>query len=170
MHTEVIKYIWSVYDKHPKMFVDKNVLDVGSRDINGNNRIFFEDGYYTGLDLGKGKNVDVVCPIHKYISTQYDTIICTEMLEHDEHYKESLKRMYELLRPGGLLIITAAGSARPEHGTRRTTPHASPDTPDYYKNITIEMLRKEFRPGMFEESETKNSHDMRDIYFYGIKK
>lgn len=171
MHNEAIKYVWSVYDKHPKAFINKIVLDVGSMDINGNNRSFFEGCHYTGLDLGHGKNVDVICPIHKYNpGILYDTIICTEMLEHDEHYKQSLQNMYKLLKPGGLLVLTAASNNRPEHGTKRTTPHASPNTPDYYQNITLNMLVNSLQPGLFAESQTTQSPDLRDIYFYGIKK
>ena len=62
------------------------------------------------------------------------------MLEHDKHYKESLQAMYNLLVPGGFLLLTAAGFNRAEHGTTRTTPEASPFTTDYYENITYQML------------------------------
>jgi hypothetical protein len=47
-------------------FIDKCVLDVGSLDINGNNRYLFDNCEYTGLDIGEGPNVDIVMPIHEY--------------------------------------------------------------------------------------------------------
>ena len=53
-HQAQIDYINSVKDKHPKLFKNKSVLDVGSMDINGNNTIHFTDCNYLGLDIGEG--------------------------------------------------------------------------------------------------------------------
>jgi hypothetical protein len=85
-HQAQIDYINSVKDNHPKFFKNKSVLDVGSMDINGNNTIHFTDCDYLGLDIGEGKNVDIVCPIHKFVSLyKFDVVISTEMLEHDKY-------------------------------------------------------------------------------------
>lgn len=147
MHKEVIEFCQEIESKHPEHFEHKIVLDVGSQDINGNNQYLFTNCEYWGLDIGEGENVDIVCPVHLYSETrqrhepeQFDTIISTEMLEHDCFWRESIQAMYHLLKPGGFLLITAAGKNRPEHGTRRTTPGASPFTPDYYQNITEKMI------------------------------
>ena len=37
------------------------------------------------------------------------------MLEHDPHWRESVQRMIELVKPGGTLIITCAAPGRGEH-------------------------------------------------------
>lgn len=171
MHREQVDYINSVKDRHPKFFVNKSVLDVGSMDINGNNRIFFDNCNYVGLDIGEGKNVDVVCPIHEALFLfEFDTIISTEMLEHDKYWKESLKAMVDNLKRGGMLILTAAGYNRKEHGTTRTEPLSSPFTNDYYKNITEQMLIKGLDVyKTFKEFEIKTDMDGKDIYFFGVK-
>lgn len=157
MHTEQIEFCKQILIKYPYHFQNVKVLDVGSQDINGNNRYLFTNCNYLGLDIGPGKNVDIVSPIHIYYEylqepnslkkySEFNTIISTEMLEHDKHWLKSIKAMYNLLAQGGLLLITAAGKNRAEHGTTRTTPEASPHTTDYYKNITIPMLQQALKP------------------------
>ncbi|NQU87775.1 MAG: class I SAM-dependent methyltransferase [Mariniphaga sp.] len=144
-----------------------NTLDAGSLDINGSNKFMFS-GEYTGLDLGTGKNVDVICPVHKYKpGILFDCVISTEMLEHDRHYKKSLKRMFELLRTEGLLIITAATTDREEHGTYQTDRKSSPFTLDYYKNVTKEMIMNSLNMSKFLEF--KLIIDEGDLFFWGVK-
>lgn len=176
MHYEVTDFIIKVREKHPDFFVKKKVLEVGSLDINGSIRPLFIACQYRGLDIGPGPGVDVVCPIHLYnydtISdfTQVDTLISTEMLEHDVHWKESLKAMYDTLKSGGLFILTCAGPNRHEHGTKRTTPGDSPFTTDYYRNISVEDFESVLPKELFSEySLALYRHDC-DLYFYGIKK
>ena len=53
--------------------------------------------------------MDVVSLVHEYQpGRMFDTVISTEMLEHDPHWRESVARMIELVKPGGRLIITCA--------------------------------------------------------------
>ena len=171
-HQAQIDYINSVKDNHPKFFKNKSVLDVGSMDINGNNTIHFNDCDYLGLDIGEGKNVDIVCPIHKFVSFyKFDVVISTEMLEHDKYWIDSLKAMYDLLKPKGMLLITAAGSKRKEHGTTRTSPLSSPFTNDYYCNITKEMFEEAFNLNKdFISFNISSGWNGKDIYFLGFKK
>lgn len=150
-------------------YKNKSVLDVGSIDINGNNRYLFEDCDYTGLDIGEGKNVDVICPIENYNpEKQFDIIISTEMLEHCRNWKMSLLKMYELLKDRGVLILTAGGDGRGEHGTHNHDECASPYTLDYYGNISNEMFQSVLKPSMFQDYYCRQ--DKGDFQFYGIKK
>ena len=136
MHKAVVKYCQDVKRKFPDHFKNVNVLDCGSLDINGNNRYLFENSNYTGIDILLGKNVDHVSLVHKYDpEKKFDTIISTEMLEHDQHYRLSIKHMIEILKPGGLILITAAGKGRKEHGTKNAHPKDSPLTHDFYRNL-----------------------------------
>lgn len=159
MHKEQKKFIKSIRKIYPKYFMFKDVLDVGSRDINGSNRFLFWFCRYEGIDVVGGKNVDVTTLAHEYNpNKKYDVVISTEMLEHDEYWLQSLKVMYMLLKPGGLLLITAAGKNRDKHMS------------DYYKNITREMLIQGLEPdkyfgiyGIIENAIPS------DIYFFGIK-
>lgn len=148
------------------------VLDCGSLDINGNNRYLFGTADYTGLDLGPGKNVDVVSRIHEYDAPDatFDIVISTECLEHDAFYRESLQNMLRVLKPGGLLVFTCATHGRPEHGTARTDPGSSPFTTDYYKNLGDADIREALSMQEFEEHEFSFDHVIHDLYFWGRKK
>ena len=56
---------------------------------------------YVGLDWRPGPGVDVVSLVHEYKpGRHFDTVISTEMLEHDPHWRESVQRMIELVKPG----------------------------------------------------------------------
>jgi len=166
MHKEANDFIESMIIKFPEAFEHRNVLDVGSLDINGNNRKYFNHCKYTGLDIGPGRNVDIVCPIHLFESeSKFETIISTEMLEHDIHWKSSLLKMIELLDDEGSILITCAGINREEHGTTRTSPIDSPFTNDYYKNISKKMLLSVFK-GKFKQLIIEETEDKKDIYLF----
>jgi SAM-dependent methyltransferase len=179
---ERVKYL------HPWSFKDVRVLDCGSLNVNGTLRDLFTGGTYTGVDVVAGRDVDIVCKVHEFgrlkpesmdvVFDQYDTIVSAEMLEHDPHWRLSLKRMYELLKPGGLLAISCAGPGRPEHGTPRTTgPDAvwtDPANPDYYRNISTgdiaEALGLKPRGGPFKWWELSGRETWpQDTYFWGMK-
>ena len=163
----------------PDFFRRCRVLDVGSLDINGSNRPLFEQCDYLGLDLAPGRNVDVVSRAHEFNapSESFDTIISTEMLEHDQYYAKSLTNIVRMLRSGGLFLFTCATTGREEHGTSRCHPIASPITSslegweDYYKNLTECDIREVldvdtvFARCGFDVEETNY-----DLRFWGIKR
>ena len=172
-HKEQQDFCLSVKNKFPDKFKNCSVLDIGSFDINGNNRYLFEDYTYIGLDLGEGKNVDVVCYGHEYKSkTKFDVIISTEALEHDFYWKETLLNAYKLLKKGGLLIFTCATTGRDQHGLKHAAPECSPFTNEYYHNLTIEDIESVFQlEELFYDHYLVEKHDtMHDLYFWGIKK
>jgi len=39
-------------------------------------------------------------------TADFDLVTCTEVIEHLEHYRETLREMYRVLRPGGRLVIS----------------------------------------------------------------
>jgi len=166
----MIEYSKRIKARFPEHFKDAYVLDVGSLDINGNNRYLFENCNCIGLDIVNGKNVDYVEPIHKFKTvTRFNTIICTEMLEHDKYIYLSLKKMIGLLKPGGLLLITAATTGRKEHGTKRFAPSQSPATTDYYRNVELKEFVDNIKPEDFKEFGIEINNTSNDIYFYGVK-
>lgn len=187
MHKEQQDYCLSVKKKYPDYFKDKKVLDIGSLDINGNNRYLFSNCEYTGLDVGEGKNVDIVMPGHKYDAPNesYDFIISTECFEHDMYWEKTIQNAIRLLKSGGMFLFSCAAPGRAEHGTRKTSPHNSPLTQvdeewsDYYKNLGEKHIRDKFNlDEIFVDYEIKERHEIRipwsyninDLYFYGIKK
>jgi SAM-dependent methyltransferase len=161
-------------------FINKRVLDVGSGDINGNNRFLFENCEYHGNDVISAKNVTIVSKTKDlpFTHESFDTIISTECFEHDPEYKESFMKIYKLLKPDGLFCFTCASTGRGEHGTRRTSPHDSygtignlEDMSDYYKNLT-EIDLNEVLPvnELFSVWNTYYNSNTKDLYFVGIKK
>ena len=89
------------------------------------------------------------------------------MLEHDEYFGESLNAMFNLTKSGGLILITAAGKGREEHGTHNHHPKDSPLTRDYYCNIDVQMLLLGLDLTKF--SWYTISYYKTDIRFAGIK-
>ena len=168
MHTEVLQWIAKAKGEYPESFTGCKVLEVGSRNVNGSPRRYFTDCLYIGIDIMDGKDVDTVCNINDYTVKGFDTVVCCEMLEHDAHWQDSLVAMYRALTPSGLLIITAAGPNRPEHGTKRTTPKDSPGTLSYYRNITSFDLTQ-FALHRLINCTIEYGRDQQDIYFTGIK-
>lgn len=161
-------------------FTNKRVLDVGSGDINGNNRFLFENCEYDGNDVIRANNVTIVSKTKDlpFIDNTFDTIISTECFEHDPEYKESFIKIYKMLKPDGLFCFTCASTGRAEHGTKRTTPQDSygtignlEDMADYYKNLT-EIDLNEALPlhSMFSVWDTYYNNESCDLYFVGIKK
>lgn len=170
MHKEVGDFIAGVRYVYPEYFNKKRILEVGSLDINGTIRGFFPKCEYIGLDVGEGKGVDIVCPIHEYFSPQqFDVIVSTEMLEHDKYWQESLLSMYANLKSQGLFILTCAGPTRQEHGTSRTTPGDAPFTNDWYRNISILDFTNILPPAGFTTYSISYARGKADLYFYGIK-
>jgi len=151
MHNEIIEWMSYVKRIMPQYFTNVKVLDVGSRDVNGTNRYLYDSTVkYEGLDITPGDNVDHVGYVHEWTTTDkyytYDSIISTDMLEHDRHWIKSLQAMLSLVKPGGLFVLTCAGQDRAEHGTSRNNPSASMGTTDWYQNITPLMMREAFTP------------------------
>jgi len=169
-----------IKDHLPKFFTDVKVLDIGSLDINGNIKHSFEQPfYYVGVDLGKGDNVDVVCPGHLYDSGfLFDVVTSAECFEHDMFYARTLQNMVKLLRPGGLLVFTCASTGRPEHGTLRSYPTDAPflegvdeKWANYYKNLTEDDIRAVMDiNNTFTEFNFEFEPRSCDLYFWGIKK
>jgi SAM-dependent methyltransferase len=161
-------------------FKNKKVLDVGSGDINGNNRFLFENCHYEGNDVIPARNVTVVSKTKDlpFEDNTFDTIISTECFEHDPEYAASLLKIYKMLKPNGLFCFTCASTGRAEHGTRRAGSGESygtigrlEDMMDYYKNLT-EIDLNEVLPlnGLFSSWDTYYHSHAKDLYFVGIKK
>jgi SAM-dependent methyltransferase len=173
-HREQGEYIASVKERHPQFFNGGRVLEVGSLNINGTVRSFFNADEYIGLDVGEGHGVDVVMSGHEYKSRhKFDCVISCECFEHNPFWKETFLNMVKLCRRGGLIIFTCATTGRPEHGTERTTPQDSPLTIaqgwSYYLNLTEEDFASIDLGSLFAEHSFAVNEKACDLYFEGIK-
>lgn len=195
-HVYQKEFILFVKNKNNSFFSNKKVLEVGSLNINGSMRDFFEDCDYTGIDIGKGKDVDIVCSGHEYDAPDetYDVCASGECFEHNPYWAETFSNMVRMTKSGGLIFFTCATDGRREHGTSRTSPTKSPLTVekgwDYYRNLNESDFRNVYEESfddMFEVHEfhstvskepTEFIRDLKDnkqpfsedLYFWGIKK
>lgn len=196
MHKEQIEYLNKIKEKFPNTFKGKKVLDIGSFNVNGNEKPWFENCDFIGLDLLPGPGVDIACPAHKYDEPNetFDTIISCECWEHNPFYKESILNAIRMLKPGGYFIWTCATTGRPVHGTKTqdaidrenkktaqgnssenwiTMPNVEKENWDneYYKNVTEEDIR-EFCDvdSIFSSYEFEVDTNHCDLYFWGVKK
>ena len=68
-HKEQINYVNKVKNKFPQFFHNQKVLGVGTFNVCGTEDAFFNDCDYSGLDLGPGPGVDIICPAQDYDAT-----------------------------------------------------------------------------------------------------
>lgn len=179
-HVEQKDFCKQVKAIFPEYFTNVDVCDIGSLDINGNNHYLFENYSYIGVDIGRGKNVNVVSKGHEFKPVdgkKFDTVISTECFEHDMYWNKTIINICEnLVKDGGMFLFTCATAGRPEHGTRSSLSNDSPFTSeagewsDYYMNLTEEDVRKAidldkyFKIYRFYVETTSC-----DLYFWGIK-
>lgn len=180
MHTQATNFTVFVKSILPDSFKNKNVLDVGSGDINGNNRHLFEGCRYEGNDVIEAPNVTIVSKTKDlpFEDSSFDTIISTECFEHDPEYKHSFLKIYRMLKAGGVFLFTCASTGRAEHGTRRTSPNDSygtrgdlSDMQDYYRNLIDYDLNDVLNLNKcFSKWDTYYNGESKDLYFVGVKK
>ena len=175
-HGSQVKYVRKLQETLGPFFTDQRVLEVGSLDINGSVRQFFSGGSYVGLDVAAGPGVDVVCQGQEYAAPDgsYDVVISCEAMEHNPHWVGTMENMIRVCRPGGLVVMTCATVGRPEHGTARTDPHASPLTVqlgwNYYRNLRVKDFEQaiDFK-SQFSAYRFWVNWNHYDVLFAGIK-
>lgn len=157
----------------PEFFSGQRVLEVGSLNINGTVRDFFDNCAYTGVDVADGPDVDIVAQGQdlSYPDNSFDVSVSAECFEHNPHWRETFVNMTRMTRIGGLVAFTCAAEGRPEHGTSRTDVGSSPLTVglgwDYYRNLG----EVDFAPEDLEGFASYGFFDNRtnlDLYFVGI--
>jgi len=179
-HIEQLVFFQRVKNKFPDYFKDTKVLEVGSLDLNGSIRQFFNAKEYIGIDVGAGPGVDIVCEGQEfnYPDEYFDITVSSECFEHNPFWLETFLNMIRMTKKDGLVIFSCASEGRPEHGTFRSEPESSPLTVskggeywNYYRNLN----EKDFTGSVdldtiFKEYKFKYNEKAFDLYFYGIKK
>jgi SAM-dependent methyltransferase len=119
MHKSSLEHIQSQVQAHLNRQVPLNIIDIGSYDVNGSYKTFFDAPlwHYTGVDLAAGPNVDVVLdsPYRlPFKSHSVDVIVSGQAFEHIEFFWLTWLEMTRVLKPGGLIFLVAP-SRGPEH-------------------------------------------------------
>ena len=171
-HIQQREFLQKLRETMPEAFTGVTVLEVGSLDINGTVRDFFDSTDYVGVDVAPGKGVDVVAQGEHldYEDSSFDVVISAECFEHNPEWVATFRNMWRMSKD--IVIMTCASDGRPEHGTTRTSPADSPNTLhwDYYKNLNEADFRTHFDiEGMFSEYAFEYNPASCDLYFYGRK-
>mgnify|MGYP000004499322 CR=1 FL=1 len=175
-HPQQISYVKTIAQHLSKDFTGVKVLEIGSYNVNGSIRECFPGSTYTGVDLTEGPGVDLVADGHAidHPADSYDIALSCECFEHNPYWLETFLNMYRMAKPGGFVVFTCATRGRLEHGTRRTSPKASPGTQDvgwdYYLNLEAKDFEKRI---VFDELFSSYvfivNKKSRDLYFVGKK-
>ena len=153
---------------------DINILEVGSLDVNGSIKDLFNFcNDYTGVDLEKGPNVDLVMDgseIYK-LNKKFDMVISCECFEHAKNWKIIFKQMCEVAKENAFVLISVASTGRIEHGTQRSGNWQSPgNKDDYYLNLTKKDFVNNFDlNNIFSNYFFYYNINSFDLYFVGIK-
>ena len=124
-----------------------SVIELGSRTVagpwpySGPVRHLFPGADYVGVDSVAGPNVDVVSNMATWQPNPFrpvDTVVCTETLEHTPEAGQMCGNAWQLLGPGGVFIVTAAGVGRAPRSRLDGGPLREGE---YYRNINREQLR-----------------------------
>lgn len=133
-------------------------LDIGGADVNGTARRWFPDTTtWLGLDIAPGPGVDIVADATTWRGEvpvtavpgalqagvwglpAFDIVLCTELLEHVEHWPAVLDTIHACLVPGGYAFITCASTGRRPHGARG---ELDPPDGEHYGNVSPEDFQR----------------------------
>lgn len=121
MHDSVLSWVHEKVHGRELRYAD--VLEAGSQDVNGSARQFFRGDLYVGIDMQKGKGVDIVGDAARaktllreaHQPLFYDVALYLETAEHDPHFWLTVETLADCLTDGGYLLMTTRGIGFPFH-------------------------------------------------------
>lgn len=116
------------------------ILEIGSRDVNGTVRdLFASASSYLGIDIAGGPGVNLILDAGRIdeLGLSFDVVISCEMLEHARDPEQVCEAAYNVLKPGGMFVITAANDKREPHSALDGGPLRDGE---HYQPITRAML------------------------------
>jgi hypothetical protein len=137
MHEPVRQYVLMHLPDHYD-----SVIEVGSLDINGGVRhLLDQKASYLGIDMQEGAGVDLVADFTTYTHPDpVDVVLCLEVLEHTETWREIIASIARNLSSFGTLIVTCATTGRPPHSARNG---GQIQGGEFYQNVTRDELDTE---------------------------
>lgn len=150
----------------------RDVLEVGSRDVNGSVRPVVEalgPASYLGVDIEEGPGVDVICDatnlVQRFGPERFDVVISTELLEHVRDWRSVIGGMKTVLRPGGVLLITTRSKGFGVHGYPYDYWRYEPeDMQRIFADFDVETVQPDqLRPGVFVKARKPDMHEEADL-------
>jgi SAM-dependent methyltransferase len=163
MHAEAWNYLEI---ESRKLQAGLRVLEFGSHDVNGSPRsLFMNCTEYVGVDIWAGAGVDWVGRAQDFDGEgRFDVVISVEAMEHDPDARGQIASAWRALKPGGVLIITAAAEPREPH---RCNGSLGDMGGEHYANIDPDTLRKWLAGWSNVEVLHDKSHG--DVYAHAVK-
>lgn len=132
---------------HRDEVIGKRVLEVGAYDVNGSFRSIAQSygpAEYVGIDIAPGPGVDRVCNAldAPTMFGEFDVVICTEVMEHEQDWRGLVRALKELVRIGGILMVTT-----------RSPGFAYHPYPEDYWRFTLDDFRAIFADMVIEALE-----------------
>ncbi len=132
MHGKILTYL----EPYKDLCEGKQVLEVGSLNVNGNAREVLN--VTVGTDMREGKGVDLVCKgedlLKHFKPESFDVVVSTDTLEHVRDWREFLQGIWQVLKTDGLFICTIASVSKGRHAY-----------PDDYWRLTEEHVIRIFK-------------------------
>lgn len=122
-----------------------DVLEFGSRNINGTVRDLCPGARFVGVDIADGDGVDVVADAGDPelrlpgVNHKFDVVVCAEVFEHakDKTCLGMVSNAHAMLRRGGTFIATMAGPDRAPHSA---VDGAAVRDGEFYRNVANRKL------------------------------
>jgi predicted SAM-dependent methyltransferase len=140
-------------EKRLDMLKPVTTVEIGSLDVNGR---IERTGYYVGIDMQSGPNVDIVRNAHdlQFRDDKIHCVVCCDMLEHDDAPWETAKEIHRVLTPGGAVLVTVPGIGFKRH-----------DFPSDYWRFTAAGLKALFKDFTTVEAvEDSTEHAVRAVF------
>jgi SAM-dependent methyltransferase len=99
-HFQQREFFERIKQQTPEAFDGVEVLEIGSLDINGTVRDFFQAEKYVGVDVAPGPGVDVVGQGEtlRYPSDSFDVAVSAECFEHNPEWEATFANMWRMSR------------------------------------------------------------------------
>jgi len=163
-------------------FNGKRVIEIGSKYVNGSVRPiiekFLNPKEYVGVDIEKGKFVDVVLSAEKLVNyfgkESFDVVVSTELLEHVVNWRSVINNMKEILKKDGYIYITTRSKGFPYHAYPYDFwRYEVDDMKKIFEDFEIIELESDLEaPGVFLKAKKPSSYskqvDLSNINLYSM--
>lgn len=155
----------------------KDVIEVGSRDVNGSLRSVIKAWgakQYIGVDIMNGPGVDTVCDaeslVRRFGPETFDIVISTEMVEHVKNWREAISNIKQVCKPRGIVLLTTRSKGYGYHGYPFDFWRYEPeDMKQIFSDFEITTLERDSEaPGVFLKARKPENFHEADLSNYGL--